>query len=119
MSVAKVRNQTNCVNRIRSGMSLLELLACVSILAVLAAALVPRLSGGASHAKSRACEVQCEVIGVQSAIWKRKTGKWPSSDLSDISANVNYFPEGAMECPVDGSSYRIDATTGQVIGHNH
>ncbi|GAB5405529.1 MAG: hypothetical protein Aurels2KO_37600 [Aureliella sp.] len=102
----------------RSGMSLLELLACVSILAVLAAALVPRLSGGASHARARACEVQREVIEVQSALWKRKTGKWPASDLSDVSADRSFFPEGALACPVDGEAYKIDAA-GKVIGHNH
>ncbi len=119
MNVANIRKMSRRRIQLRTAMSLLELLACVSILAVLAAALVPRISGGASHAKSRACEVQREVIEVQAAIWKRKVGKWPATDLSDISADSAYFPEGKMLCPVDGSAYKIDGTTGHVVGHNH
>lgn len=105
--------------QVRGGLSLLELLACVSILAVLAAAIVPRLGAGASVARTRSCDVQREVIEIESAIWKRKKASWPASDLSDMFADTEYFPEGAMKCPVDGSDYKIDRSTGQVVGHNH
>lgn len=103
----------------RGGMSLLELLACVSILSVLAAVIVPRLGDGASVARIKSCDVQREVIEVQAAIWKRKNANWPASDLSDMFADTEYFPEGSMLCPVDGTAYAIDRSTGHVVGHNH
>lgn len=103
----------------RSGMSLLELLAAVAILGVLAAVLVPRLSLGGSIAKSDACTVNCRVIELQATLWKRAHNSWPAADLSDLASDATYLPEGLPVCPVDGSSYTIDAQTGVLQGHAH
>lgn len=102
----------------RRGLSLLELLACVTILAVLVTVIAPRLSTGGGVAKTRACSVNREVIEVQAALWKRSKGSWPQGDLSDVFASPQHFPEGGLRCPVDGSPYTIDKS-GRVIGHNH
>lgn len=102
----------------RRGLSLLELLACVTILAVLVTVVAPRVSTGGGIAKERACSVNREVIEVQSALWKRSKGVWPQGDLSDVFASPEHFPEGQLRCPVDGSLYKID-DSGRVIGHNH
>jgi hypothetical protein len=45
------------------------------------------------------------------------TGNWPATDLSDIGANINYFPDGVPTCPVTGAAYRIDPTTHRLVGH--
>ncbi len=102
----------------RRGITLLELLACVTILSVLVLAIVPRLGGGSSIAKESSCQVNKQVVEVQSALWKRAKGSWPSSDLSDVGRDTKYFPEGVPVCPVDGTKYRVDST-GVVQGHNH
>jgi hypothetical protein len=44
-------------------------------------------------------------------------GVWPANDLSDIGANVNYFPEGIATCPVSGQPYRLDPAAHRVVGH--
>ena len=103
----------------RNGISLLELMAAVTIIGVIAYVTVPRLGTGASEAKKEACHVNREIINVQSALWKRDNGTWPSTTLTSIGADVDYFPEGIPRCPVDGSSYTIDTTSGAVVGHNH
>lgn len=46
-----------------------------------------------------------------------KTGNWPANNLSDIGADVNYFPQGIEVCPISGEAYRLDATNHRVIGH--
>jgi hypothetical protein len=41
-------------------------------------------------------------------------GTWPANDLSDIGADLNYFPAGVPTNPVDGSAYTLNATTHRV-----
>ncbi|RMF41128.1 MAG: prepilin-type N-terminal cleavage/methylation domain-containing protein [Planctomycetota bacterium] len=103
----------------RRGLSLLELLAVVTIMGILAAVVVPRLGTGGSIAKSEACHVQREIIQIQTALFRREKGRFPARDLSDIGRDPKYFPEGLPTCPVDGGPYLIDTSTGLVRGHNH
>jgi hypothetical protein len=51
-------------------------------------------------------------------LWRHNTGAWPAANLSDIGANVTYFPNSVPACPFDGTAYTIDAT-GRVVGHSH
>ena len=46
------------------------------------------------------------------------TGVWPADDLSDIGADVDYFPDGLPTCPVSGQPYRLDPVTHRVVGHD-
>ncbi len=106
-------------NRKNHGLSLLELLAAITILAILVAIIVPRFGDHAQTAKKRACSVNKGNIEVQSQLWFRTKGSWPATGLSDISTNTTYFPEGLPICPVDGSAYQLDAATHRVTGHAH
>ena len=103
----------------RRGFSLLELLAAITILGILVAIFVPRFGDNAKTAKKRACAVNKGNIEVQSQLWYRTKGTWPAAGLSDIGANQTYFPEGLPTCPVDGSTYQLDAATHRVTGHSH
>ena len=102
----------------RRGFSLLELLAVVSMLGVIAMLIIPRLSGPSDSAKSAACHGYQGEIEIQAEMWFQDTGSWPATNLADVGANTSYFPEGVPQCPVDGSPYTIDAT-GRVVGHSH
>ncbi|QDT11430.1 type II secretion system protein [Planctomycetes bacterium K23_9] len=98
----------------RRGFSLLELLAVVTILGVIATVVIPRISSSKAGAQA---EVNKQNIAeVNSAVerWYFEKGKWPADDLSDIAKDVNYFPEGIPNNPVSNSVYKLDATTHRV-----
>jgi competence protein ComGC len=101
------------------GLSLVELMAVLAILALLVVLILPRISGEHDASKSAACQAYKGDVEIQAELWKHNTGTWPAGDLSDIGADGNYFPEGLPTCPVDGTAYTIDTSTGRVIGHNH
>jgi prepilin-type N-terminal cleavage/methylation domain-containing protein len=101
----------------RAAFSLKELLAVVAILGLLAALIVPRISGGNDVAKEKTCVHNRTELNITVEQYYLHTGTWPANDLSDIGADVNYFPDGLPTCPVTGAPYRIDPTTHRVIGH--
>lgn len=101
-----------------AGLSLIELLACIAVLGIVAAVIIPRLQSGAKDCNKEACRVHQGTIETQVQLWRRQNGSWPSSDLSELSGLANYYPEGLPTCPVDGSAYRIDSA-GRIIGHQH
>ncbi|MBC7854966.1 MAG: prepilin-type N-terminal cleavage/methylation domain-containing protein [Pirellulaceae bacterium] len=107
------------IHRKNHGISLLELLAAITILAIIAAVVVPRFGDNAKTAKKRACLVNKGNIEVQTQLWFRTKGSWPATGLSDIGINRSFFPEGLPTCPVDGSAYQLDAATHRVTGHSH
>ena len=43
--------------------------------------------------------------------WYFEKGTWPKTDLSDIGADSNYFPQGIPTNPVSGAAYALNATT--------
>lgn len=106
-------------NKRSGGFSLLELLAIVTILGVLAAVALPRLSSHGDSAKQAACHARRGNLEVQAQRWYRSKGAWPSSNLSDLAADPDYLPEGLPVCPVDGSAYTFDAATQSISGHDH
>lgn len=103
----------------KRGLTLLELLAAITILAILVAIIVPRFGDNAKKAKKNACAVNKGNIEVQSQLWYRTKGSWPTTTLTDIGANTTFFPDGLPACPVDGSPYTLDAVTHRVSGHTH
>ena len=105
--------------RLQVGFSLLELMAVVVILGIIAAVVIARVAGSDDTANIAACYVYKGDIEVQAELWNHNTGSWPASSLATIGADLNYFPEGLPTCPVDGTTYTIDPATGRVVGHAH
>lgn len=103
----------------RPGVTLLQLLAVITILGILSGIVMYRVFLSRDTTSRNACYVLKGQIELQTQLWYRHHGSWPATDLSDIGADTDYFPEGLPSCPVDGSSYSIDATTHHVIGHTH
>ena len=101
------------------GFSLLEMVVVITIVGVIAAIVLSRISGNTLDAKKKSCYMNKGMIEVEAQIWYRNKGAWPATDLSDIKVDANYFPSPLPTCPVDGTSYTIDATTHQVVGHTH
>ena len=103
----------------RLAFTLTELMAVLGILGVLALLVVPRLVGHSDATKRAACYTNQGDIELQVKLWRRNQGAYPDADLSNIGSNPTYFPSGLPVCPVDGTTYRIDTTSGIVVGHSH
>ncbi len=91
----------------------------VVILGIIGWVVLPRLSDGSLDSERIACYVNKTDVEVQAELWYRNKGSWPATDLSDVGADVEYFPDGLPTCPVDGTAYVLDGATHQVIGHDH
>lgn len=99
----------------RRGFSLLELLAVVTILGVIAAVVVPRISNSKAGAQAEVNKQNIAEINGAVERWYFENGSWPANDLSDIGKDVNYFPEGIPVNPLTGNAYVLDATTHRVV----
>lgn len=102
---------------VRCGFSLLELLAVVTIIAVIASIIVPRLAFHVFSAKEKMCS---QYRGdLNSAIEKYMFDhNAPPAQLSDLQTG-NYYPGAIPKCPADNTDYVIDSTTHRITGHNH
>lgn len=98
----------------RSGFSLLELLAVVTILGIIAAIIVPRVTVSSTTAKTKVRDHHKATINSAVERYYVETNAWPANDLSDIGANASYFPDGLPVDPVSGSAYTLNATTHRV-----
>jgi prepilin-type N-terminal cleavage/methylation domain-containing protein len=98
----------------KRGFSLLELLAVVTILGIIAAIIVPRVTVSSATAKTKVRDHQKATINAAVERFYIDTGNWPANNLSDIGVNANYFPDGLPTNPVDGTAYSLNATTHRV-----
>lgn len=100
----------------RPGFSLLELLAVVTILGIIAVIVIPRLGSSASAAKANACYQNKAQINRAVEQFYFETGDWPAT-IADLAARPE-FPDGIPNCPVSSSAYTLDGTTHRVSGHS-
>ncbi len=101
-----------------SAFSLMELIAVVTILGVIAALVLPRVITNLDDAKEKTCNHNRTEINITVERYYIHNDEWPDDDLSDIGADEDYFPDGLPACPVSGQSYRLDPTTHRVVGHD-
>gem|GEM_PF-280166 len=101
----------------RLAFSLLELLAVVTILGILAVIVLPRIGSTIGIAKEKSCFYNRATINSAVERYYIEHSVWPANDLSDIGADPNYFPEGIPVCPVTGVKYKLNAATHRVNGH--
>jgi len=94
-----------------TGFSLLELLAVVTIIGIIAMIVVPRVSVATDTSKSTV-DRHCRAT-INGAIerWFLEKGTWPAADLSDLGTDLNYFPSGLPVSPIDGSAYSMNASS--------
>ena len=88
----------------RKGVTLIELLIVVLILAALSAIAIPRISQSATNAKAKACETNIDVLNSSIELYNAEEGAYPSN-LTTITGSTVYFPDGAPICPVTGAAY--------------
>jgi prepilin-type N-terminal cleavage/methylation domain-containing protein len=102
---------TRRLRRQIGGFSLLELLAVVTILGIIAVVVIPRIAVSSTTAKTNAHNQNKAEINSAVEKWYFSNGAWPAADLSDIGADTTYFPSGLPSNPIDGSAYSLNATT--------
>src|SRR6476661_1378240 len=98
----------------RSGFSLMELLAVVTILGIIAAIIVPRVAVSSDTSKAKVAAHDKATINSAVERWYVEKGTWPANNLSDIGADTSYFPDGVPVNPVNGTAYSLNATTHRV-----
>jgi prepilin-type N-terminal cleavage/methylation domain-containing protein len=98
----------------KRGFSLLELLAVVTILGVIAAVVVPRISTSKTAAQVEVNKQNIAEINGAVERWYFDKGTWPKRNLSDIGADPAYFPDGVPRNPIDDSRYRLNRDTNRV-----
>jgi general secretion pathway protein G len=98
----------------RPAFSLMELLAVVTILGIIAAIIVPRVAVSSDTAKAKVNVHNKAQINSAVERWYLTKSAWPATNLSDISADMNFFPAGLPTNPVDGSAYTLNTTTHRV-----
>ncbi|WP_146591512.1 competence type IV pilus major pilin ComGC [Posidoniimonas polymericola] len=91
----------------RPGFSLMELLAVVTILGIIAAIIVPRVSVSSSTAKTKVNSHNLATINSAVERWYIEKGSWPA-DLATLAADTNYFPDGIPLNPVNGNLYELN-----------
>lgn len=101
--------------RLRKGFTLLELLAVVVILGIIALVIVPRISFSSTSAKKNACYQNKATINSAVERYYFDNGAFPA--ITDLG--TAYFPDGIPTCPVNGTAYALDGTTHHVAGHTH
>ncbi|MBN1457206.1 MAG: prepilin-type N-terminal cleavage/methylation domain-containing protein [Sedimentisphaerales bacterium] len=102
----------------RKGVTLIELLIVVLILAALAAIAIPRISQSATSAKANACATNIDVINSAIEMFNADTGAYPTT-LTDVTGSTTYFPDGAPVCPVTGSAYPATLVNNRVDASAH
>jgi len=106
----KVRKQTKCKRR---GFSLLELLAVVTILGIIAVVVIPRISVSAGTAKTNAHKQNVAELNSAIERYYFNTGTWPSANMTELNS-ADYFPDGLPTNPLTGAAYAMNTTTHRV-----
>jgi prepilin-type N-terminal cleavage/methylation domain-containing protein len=100
--------------RDRAAFSLMELLAVVTILGIIAAIIVPRVAISSDTAKAKVNEHNKATINSAVERWYVEQGSWPADNLTNIGSDVNYFPQGLPTNPVTNGAYSLNPTTHRV-----
>ena len=97
-----------------NGFSLVDLLAVATIVGIIAAIIVPRVTLSSATAKEKVRDHHKATINAAVEQYYIDNDDWPSDDLSDIAKDADYFPDGIPVDPVSGDAYSLDASTHRV-----
>lgn len=100
----------------RSAFTLLEMLAAITIIGIIAAVVLPRISVQAFDAKGKVCSQYVSDINSAIEQYYLDKGSFPTT-VSELVPD--YYPDVIPVCPAGGGAYTIDSTSKRVPSHSH
>ncbi len=100
----------------RPGFSLLEMLAAITIIGIIAVIVIPRLSTQGWTAKAKVCDQYVGDINAAIERYYFDNGVYPTT-LTDLQGN--YYPDVIPVCPATGAAYSMNPASHAVAPHNH
>ena len=98
------------------GFTLLELLAVVTIIGILAATVMSRISTQAYDAKKKCCLQYKRDMNAALERYHFDHGTYPAQ-LDDLCPD--YYPDVLPVCPITNQAYDVDSLNHWIQGHNH
>ncbi|QDS99350.1 competence type IV pilus major pilin ComGC [Adhaeretor mobilis] len=98
----------------RRAFSLLELLAVVTIIGILAGIIVPRASVSSHNAAVKTCSHNRAQLNSALELYNLENGSFPA-DLATLEPT--HFPSGIPTCPVSGNAYQLDVAGERIDSH--
>ena len=95
---------------------MLEILAVLAIVGILATLAAPRFLLSTDIAESEFCRANRGTIALQIESYYRNESSYPN--WAALSTDTDYFPQGALVCPDSHGDYSI-STTGVVSCNIH
>jgi len=97
-------------NKSQRGFSLVELLAVVLILAVLAAVAVPLYMNTRKTSAARTCKANIVAIAAAESAYALRNGAYATAMTALVGASEGLAKE--PKCPLDGKAYTLSVTSG-------
>jgi general secretion pathway protein G len=97
------------------GLSLLEVMLVVVLIAIVASLIMTRIADSTDSAKCRSCQHNRAELNAAIERYGVENGAYPTT-LGDLNAPA-YFPQGIPTCPVSAAAYSMNATTHRIDGH--
>lgn len=103
-----------------AGFTLIEILLAVVIAGILLAVAVTRFDFSQEETKADVCDANVAAINTAISAYWTQHDSYPA-DLTDVTRDPQYFPNGEPKCPFTGKPYDDDynAKTGVVAKHQH
>ncbi|MCK5000138.1 MAG: prepilin-type N-terminal cleavage/methylation domain-containing protein [Anaerohalosphaera sp.] len=102
----------------RKGVTLIELLIVVLILAALSAIAIPRISQSATNAKAKSCATNIDILNSAIELYNAENDAYPTN-LTTITGDTSLFPDGAPVCPITGEVYSTTLSNNRVNATSH
>ncbi len=93
------------IRKKEAGFSLIEIVVILAVIAIIAAAMVPRISGIMDDAKVSRAQSEVQTIGMAILRFNANTGKWPARNANGEDNQLISLVSGSPSLPVPLPAY--------------